>query len=62
VECGNSRGVNSYLAIKGGEGGIRTVVRMLLVIDKLLNEIGEVWLFNFSGDIFGVNFAYCTVG
>jgi hypothetical protein len=37
------------------------VVGMLLVVDELLNEIREVRLFNFGGNIFWVNFAYCIV-
>jgi hypothetical protein len=32
---------------------------MLLVVDELLDEIREVRLFDFVGDIFWVNFVHC---
>jgi hypothetical protein len=54
--------IGSDLAIKCWDvwdAGIRNVVRMLLVVDKLLDEAGEVWLFNFGSKIFWVNFMYC---
>jgi len=65
MEYSNSRGENGYLAIECGMTDIRMRVQvgMLLIVDKLLNEIGEVRLsnINFSGDIFGVYFAYCIM-
>jgi hypothetical protein len=66
VERGNSRRVDSYLAIKCREVGntnvgFRMRVMMLLIVDKSLYEIGEVRLRNFGGDIFWVDFEYCNV-
>ena len=60
IESGNGRSVECYLAIKCGEvqnTGIGKIVRMLLVVNKLLNEIREVRL-DFS-DVFRVNFVCC---
>ena len=66
MECGNSGRVESYLAIKCREVGNTSVrfrmrVVMLLIVDKLLYEIREVRLCNFSGDIFWVDFEYCNM-
>jgi hypothetical protein len=68
MECSNSRGENGYLAIEREECCMTDIrmgvqVGMLLIVDKLLNEIREVRLSNisFSGDIFGVYFAYCIM-
>ena len=66
MKCGNSRRVESYLAIKCREVGntsvrLRMRVVMLLIVDKLLYEITEVRLCNFGGDIFWVDFEYCNM-
>jgi hypothetical protein len=59
---GNGGRIDSDLAVECWEvwdASIRNVVRTLLVVDKLLDEVGEVWLFDFGSKIFRVNFIYC---
>jgi len=64
VECGNGRRINCYLSKKCGKVPQDLVsesdLKMLLVMDKLLYEIGEVGLSNFGGNGIRVNSAYCT--
>jgi hypothetical protein len=63
MEGGNGRWIDSYLSVKCGEGcktviGTGIGIRMFLVINKLLDEIREVRLFNISGNIIRVDSVY----
>jgi hypothetical protein len=62
MEHGNSRRVNSNLPIKWGkvcETGIEIQLWMLLIMNKLLYEVGEIQFFDFDSNVARVNFAYC---
>jgi hypothetical protein len=62
MEYGDSKRIDSYFAIKGGEicgTGVGSTVRILLIIDKLWHEIRKVRLSNFSRIIFWINLVPC---
>jgi len=62
MECGDGGRIDGYFAIEGGEiggTGVGSTVGMLLIIDKLGNEIREVGLSNFDGNILWINAVHC---